>query len=287
MPSAAELVNQVEHLATLPAVYLRVKAVVEDPRSSIQALAEVISSDPALTARLLRVVNSVHFGLMRRVDSVSHAISILGMLQLHDLVLATSVATVFKGMQPAHMDMARYWRQSLLRGLVAQAAAETGQVMPAQRLFLEGLLADIGHLVMYQTVPELAERALMRAEAERRPLHDLEQEVVGCYYAKVGARLLEHWQLPQHFTEAIAAQVHPTMTCDDCAQEACILHFARVVVDGMNRKLDDEETIRQIDPFVWERTALVPDHIATIRATAESHLESVQAMFFPEYRVAA
>jgi HD-like signal output (HDOD) protein len=287
MPSEAELVDKVEQLATLPAVYLRVRAVAEDPRSSTQDLAEVLSSDPALTARLLRVVNSVHFGLMRRVDSVSHAVSILGMLQLHDLVLATSVATVFKGIRPTHMDMARYWRQSVLRALVAQGAAETGQVQPAQRLFLEGLLADIGHLVMYQTVPELAERAMMRAEAEGRPLHDLEMEVVGCYYAKVGARLLEHWQLPQHLIEAIAAQVHPSMTCDDCAAEACILHFARVVVDGMVRKLDDEAIAQQIDPFVWERTRLDPASIGPIRSTAESHLEAVQAMFFPDLRAAA
>lgn len=287
MPSVEELVSQVDKLVTLPAVYLRVRSIVDDPRSSTHDLAQAMSTDPALTARLLRVVNSVHFGLMRRVETVTHAISILGLQQLHDLVLATSVASAFRGMQPTRMDMPRYWRQSVLRGLVAQGAAEARHVQPAQRLFVEGLLADIGHLVMYQTVPELAERAMMRAEAERRPLPELETEVVGCHYAELGARLLENWRLPQRFADAIAAQIQPDLTCDDCTMEASLLHFARVVVDGVARKLDDQDIAGQVDPFVWQRTGLEATSIGPIRRTAEEHLGQVLAMFFPEFLAAA
>jgi HD-like signal output (HDOD) protein len=287
MPTAEDLVSQVDKLVTLPAVYLRVRSIVDDPRSSTQDMAQAISTDPALAARLLRVVNSVHFGLMRRVETVAHAISILGLQQLHDLVLATSVATAFRGIRPAHMDMLRYWRQSVLRGLLAQGAAETCQVQPAQRLFLEGLLADVGHLVMYQGVPDLAERALMRAEAERRPLHDVELEVIGCDYAEVGAKLLEKWRLPQRFADAIAGQILPALVADENAVEASLLHFARVVADGMARKMDDDAVTRQIDPFVWQRTGLDASSLMSIRRAAEGHLAEVMAMFFPEYLAAA
>lgn len=287
MPTAEQLVSQVDKLVTLPAVYLRVRALVDDPRSSTQDLAQTLATDPALTARLLRVVNSVHFGLMRRVESVTYAVSILGLQQLHDLVLATSVAAAFRGIRPAHMDVTRYWRQSVLRGMVAQGVAETCHVQPAQSLFLEGLLADIGHLVMYQVVPNLAERAMMRAEAECRPLHELEREVIGCDYAEVGAELLERWQLPQRFADAIAAQILPALTCDEGTMESSILHFARVLVDGMARNLDDTEIAGQVDRFVWQRTGLNHDSIAPIRRAAEEHLAEVMAMFFPEMQAAA
>lgn len=287
MPTAEELVARVDRLYTLPVVYLRVKAVVEDPRSSAQDLTQVVSADPALTARLLRVVNSVHYGLMRRVDTVASAVTILGMQQLHDLVLATSMATVFQGIRPAHMDMARFWRQSVLRGVVAKAAAETGQVMPAQRLFVLGLLADIGHLVMYQAVPEASERALLRAEQEMRPLHEVEKEVIGCHYAEVGAQLMRKWQLPEQFVETIAAQIHPYMTCDDCSLDAAILQFSWAVADGMARNLDDSAISQRVDPFVWQRTRLEARSIGPIRAAAEAHYAEVLMLIFPELQAAA
>jgi len=287
MPKAAEVVSQVNHLATLPAVYLRVRSVVDDPRSSVQELAQVISADPALSARILRLVNSVRFGLMRRVDSVANAVSILGMQPLHDLVLASSVASSFRGLRPARMDMARFWRHSVLRGLVAQEAADVCRILRSQRLFVAGLLADIGHLVMYQTVPELAERALLRADHERRPLHEVEAEVVGCHYAEVGSVFCDQWQLPLPFVEAIGGQIHPDLTSEEFAEEAAILHFARVVVEGMVAKQADENIACRIDPFVWQRTRLTAGAIAAIREAAEDNLAEMTAMFFPEYRAVA
>jgi HD-like signal output (HDOD) protein len=287
MPTVAEIVGQTDRLVTLPAVYLRVRTVVDDPRSSVQELAQVIAADPALTARLLKVVNSVRFGLMRRVDSVASAVSILGMQPLHDLVLAASVASAFRGIRPANMDMPRFWRQSVLRGLVAQEAAEACRILKVQRLFVAGLLADIGHLVMYQGVPELAERALLRAQREQRALHEVEAEVVGCHYAEVGGAFCEKWQLPRQITEAIAAQVHPDLTAEEFGEEAAILHFARVVVDGMAAKHDDADVADRIDPFVWRRTRLNAQGIVPIRETAENHFAEVMSTFFPELRVAA
>lgn len=287
MPKAAELVSQVDRLVTLPVVYLRVRAVVEDPRSSVQDLAQVISTDPALTARLLRLVNSARFGLMRRVDSVANAVSILGMQPLHDLVLATSVASAFKGITPGRMDLARFWRQSVLRGLAAQEAAEVCRILRSQRLFVGGLLADVGHLVMYQVVPDLAERALLRAERERRPLHEVETELVGCNYAEVGSAFCDQWQLPQPFVEAIGAQIHPDLTAAEFAEEAAILHFARVLVDGMAAKSADTDIAGRIDPFVWQRTRLTASGIAVIRGMAEDGFSEMMGMFFPEYRAAA
>jgi HD-like signal output (HDOD) protein len=287
MPSAEQLVQRIDRLVSLPAVYLRVRGIVEDPRSSMQDLGQALSTDPALVARLLRVVNSVHFGLMRRVETVTHAISILGVQPLHDLVLATSVASAFRGMRPAHMDVARYWRQSVLRGLLAQGLAEAHHIRPAQRLFLEGLLADIGHLVLYQTEPELAERAILRAECEQRPLHELEFELIGCDYADAGATLLEAWHLPDCFAEAVANQIQPSLACDERATEAAILHVARVMADAMARKLDDAALLERIDPYVWQRTGLKSDSLVGVRRVAEEQLADVLVMFFPEYLAAA
>lgn len=287
MHTAEDLVSGVGNLASLPAVYQQVKEIVDDPNSSVMDLSKVVSADPALTARLLHVVNSVYFGLMSRVETVSHACSLLGMLQVHDIVLATSITAVFKGIRPSHMDMTRYWSNSVMRGLIARTAAETCDTSYSERLFVEGLLADIGHLVMYQTVPQEAERALLRAQAEGRALHRVEKEMIGCSYAEVGAALTAKWKLPERFSAAIEFQVNPAQAGELYGFEAALLHLALVMVEGMNRSLENEKIARAVDPYVWQVTDLKPASVASIRTVAEMNHAEVVALFFPGLKVAA
>lgn len=281
MRTAHDLVSGIDNLATLPAVYLQVREIVDDPDSAIVDLAKVVSADPGLTARLLHVVNSVYFGLMSRVETVSHAVSLLGMQQVHDIVLATSISAVFRGMRAASMDMSRFWSNSVLRGLIARTAAENSGTRDVERLFVEGLLADIGHLVLYQTLPQEAERALMRAKVEDRPLHELEREIIGCHYADVGAALVAKWKLPERFSFAIANQIAPRLADDPYGFEAAMLHIARVLVEGMESGLENEEIAAKVDPYVWQHTGLKPASLAAIRTVAEMNHAEVVTLFFP------
>ncbi len=285
MPSATQLVQGIETLASLPAVYQRVKAVVDNPDSSVADLARVVSSDPGITARVLKVVNSVYFGLMSRVETVSHAVSILGMQQLHDIVLASSLASVFKGIRPADMDMRRFWSDSVLRALFARAAAENRGLREVERVFLEGLLADIGHLVMYLKVPEATARARTEALAGGLALDAVERRLVGCDYAEVGAALASLWKLPKRFAATLADQIHPSLAAEEYAREAALLHLADKVVTGRERQLDDESIVAGVDPFVWQVTRLKPLDIGPIRTVAEMNHAEVVGLFFPHAAV--
>ncbi|MCW5623238.1 MAG: HDOD domain-containing protein [Burkholderiales bacterium] len=158
MRTPGELVASVRHLASLPASFQRVKQVLDDPRGSGTQLAELIACDPGMSAAVLRVVNSAYFGIPGGVETVSHALWVLGMQRVHDIVLATSLATTFRGIPAAQMDMERYWRASVLRSVAARGAARLHGITDLERLLVEGLLADIGHLVMY-LIPALAEQA--------------------------------------------------------------------------------------------------------------------------------
>lgn len=154
MSTPQELVACVEKLASLPAVYHRIRDLLDDPDSSMFELAEAVSSDTAITARVLRVVNSVLYGFPGKVETVSRAVNLMGMQQVHDLVLSTLVVAAFSGIRPARMHMGRFWSDSVLRGLAARAAARQLGMGDPERMFVEGLLADIGHLVMFQVAPK-------------------------------------------------------------------------------------------------------------------------------------
>lgn len=284
MTTANDMVAGIDQLASLPAVYHQVRAVLDNPDSSINDLSGVVAADASLTVRLLHVVNSVYFGLMSRVDTVSRAVSVLGMQQVHDIVLASSVSTMFKGMNPASMNMTRFWSNSVMRALTARTGAEMARLGDLERFFVSGLLADLGHLVMYQVEPKLAEQAQKQSELVGTPLDEIERSLLGCDYAQVGAALMTKWNLPPRLSSAIEGQIHPASTDETFRGDAAFLNLARIMTDGMERKQDNDVITSLVDESVWQLTELKPANVATIRLIAEMNHAEVVSLFFPQLR---
>ena len=115
MSTPQELVACVERLASLPAVYHRIRALLDDPDSSVQDLANAVSSDAGITARVLRAVNSVLYGFPGKIETVARAVNMMGMQQVHDLVLNTSGIGAFSGIRTARMPMVPFWKNCVCR----------------------------------------------------------------------------------------------------------------------------------------------------------------------------
>ena len=281
MHSAQELAAHVGALASLPSVYLRIREQLDAPDSSLTEVARLVEADPALTARLLRVVNSALYGYGGNIESVQRAINILGLQQVHDLVLAMSLGSTFAGIAPQHMDMARFWRGCVLCGLAAREIGRGCGLPTAERLFVIGLLADLGHLVMYQTVPALAEQAQLSAEASGEPLDSAECRIIGCDHAELGATLLHHWQLPPVFVQIVGAQINPRLARDN-AYEAAIVHVATHIVRADRLGETSEAAAARIDPVIWSQLAMSPESLGRIRGDAELNVAGYVALLFPK-----
>jgi len=280
--TAQELALRTTELVTLPAIYHRVKQVFDDPEGSVLDLAKVVVADPGITMRVLRVVNSVFYGFPGKVETMSRAVSVLGMQQVHDIVLATTVTAVFSGMRPERMDVARFWRASAMRGLLSRAAAKSCGLLDAERLFVGGLLADIGHMVMYMHVPQLAEQALVESRTTGIAPEVIERDLIGCDYAEVGGALLREWKLPNSFAVAIAAQIDPIHGAPH-EFEASLLHLARCAVGYDAELIDSARIVATVSPAVWCLTRLEPQPFEGACAEASSSLAAVMGLFFPEY----
>ena len=116
----------------------------EDPNTTANDLGRVIGRDTGLTARLLKIVNSAFYGFQSRIETVSRAVTIIGMRELRGLVLAASAIEAFSKVPNKVLNMANFWRHSVYCGVVAQLLAERSNVLHAERLFVAGLLHDIG-----------------------------------------------------------------------------------------------------------------------------------------------
>ncbi|MDR3212632.1 MAG: HDOD domain-containing protein [Azoarcus sp.] len=283
MYSAPELASNIESLAALPTVYYRVREQLESPDGSIAKVARLVETDPALTTGVLKLVNSAFYGFCRKIESVERAIPILGLYQTHELVLAISVSSAFAGIRPQNMDMKQFWQGSMMTALAARELAHATCNPASERLFVIGLLADIGHLVMYLTVPDLAISAQNAADAGCEPLHEAERRIVGCDFAEAGAALMDNWNLPPSFAEIIGAQISPQLAGDH-APEAEALHVAHTISNADRHNEPSDTALARIAPHIWINLGLAPDSFTRVRAFAEMNLSACTAMFFPQHQ---
>jgi HD-like signal output (HDOD) protein len=276
-----ELLSSTTKMYSMPDVYFRVKALVDDPDSVMADLARVIGTDPGLTARLLKLANSAVFGMSARVDTVSKAVNLLGMQQVHDLVLATSITQTFAHVSSTVMDMPHFWRRSVHCGVLARVLASACNVLDGERLFVAGLLHDLGHLIMYQGVPELAQAALLQAEREEMPLFRVERGLLGFDYAQVGAALMRAWKLPRGLEEAVELHPEPARA-ESYAREVSLVHIAAHLAasayhDGQPASTDEAA----IDPVVWGITGLNPADLAPLQEAANRQFAEVAGLIMP------
>ena len=261
MMTPAELVADTVKLVSLPAVYLRAREMMADPHVPLRRVGEVIASDPAMTARLLRIANSAYFGFAARIETAVRAVTILGTQQVHDLLLATSLATAFSDTDSDVLDVEEFWRDSMRCALAARLIAARCNVLDSERLFVEGLLHDIGHLVMFDKLPALTREAMVQARHEGTPLHRVERDLLGFDYAEAGAVLLAAWNLPDGLCEAVRWHVEPKMA-ENFALEAAIVHIARALTRAAP---EDESPLAGVSPEAWEVTRLGPERVIALR----------------------
>lgn len=278
MVTAEEIVSESIKLISLPQVYTQVKQVIEDEHGSIKDLAEYIIYDPALTAQILKTANSVLWAPRYQIETICRALEVLGMRHVHDLVLAISVTEVFKNLNTEHINFLKFWKKSVFNAVTASAISKRGELIDLQRPFVEALLSDIGHMVLYHKEPVLAQKAHDLAKGDANQLVTFEKELIGCDYAEVGSQLATRWDLPECFADTIKNQNHPENSKNHLLESA-ILHIATRLTNKEfeNEGLDLSETI---NTSVWTITELSEDCLPEVQIEAQQNSAAAFSMFF-------
>ena len=278
-----ELISQTTELVSLPDIYVRIKAVIYDPNSTMTDVADVLSHDPAICARMLKVANSAFFSVPSKVETVKAAIRLLGTQQVHDLVLAATITKTFPDIPGNLISMEDFWINSLRCGLLARLLAEQCNSRDGERFFLASLLHDMGHLIMYQTVPEESQEALITARQDNKPLYMVERDIVGCDYGQVGSQLMQSWNFPENWVQAVRYHNDPA-DAQDFSFEASIMHLSVRMKDMDSAAEAPVRDLTMIDAIAWEATGLSEDMVEPLLVKADEQLESAVETFFPEYR---
>ncbi len=218
-----EVIKTAGNLLTLPDICLQLKRVVDDPNSSSSDFAALIIKDQALTARLLKLVNSSIYSFPRKISQVSEAITLIGTTQLYNLALATTAATIIRTAGGSHIELKTLWKQAVYTAILTQA------VYPADAkdndsLFIAGLLCNIGTLVVVEYSPEIAMSAIGVTNSGQYPWQR-EKEVFGFTVAEVSGSLLDAWNLPEEIVEPVRFQHQPDKKSAHF-RTSCALHIA-------------------------------------------------------------
>jgi HD-like signal output (HDOD) protein len=252
----------------------------DDPNSTMDDLAEVLKLDPAISARLLRIVNGPLYGFPKQIDTISRAVNIAGMQAVSDLVTATTIGRTFSGMPIQLMDVPMFWRKSVLCALLAGKIAKSCGIEDSERFFIEGLLRDIGHLVLYQTIPQRAQSALIEAGYLGTSLAEVEQSNIGCDFAEVGAELIRSWGMPVQIEQAIRCQLSPN-DAGEFIIHASIVHLAGIVADYEELELSRRPATLPFSPYAVTATGFMPANLSALLANARAKLQETLALIHP------
>lgn len=277
---ARALVAEATKLFSLPDIYFQLSEMINDPRFSLTDIGKVIAKDPALSARLLRVVNSPFYGFQSRIDTISRAIAVVGVDDLYHLVVATCVVDSFGKIPCELVDMTAFWMRSIHCGVVSRLLAKQSMVLHSERLFLAGLLHDIGSLVLYQKMPDESLKVLLATRRDRRLLADFEREIIGFTHADVARELIKSWGLPESLYEAIGCYLHP-----ESAQvhklDAYLLNLAARLVDGSQRGVPVEETAAEFPEHAFAVVRLNREQLVSVMEQAAVEFSEMFELMAP------
>lgn len=275
--SPKDMVNKSLELVSAPTTYTQLNALLNDPDSGIDDISAVINRDPALTTRLLKIVNSPYYGFPSQINTISRAITIVGTRELTHLVLATSVINAFNGIPTDLMNMQTFWRHSLACAITAKYLAESLELPQSEQYFIAGLLHNIGSLVLYQSLPELAREAINSAKYGHEALHQAEHRLIGFDHGEVGATLVQAWRLPASLTHVTRYHHQPSATQRD-QMAVDVVHIADILVSSVPFGHSGDMHVPPLDPEAWQRLACAETEIVSIVNRVHEQLEALSAL---------
>lgn len=280
MDAMIRKIRKAARMISLPEIYFQLKALLDDPDFTMAEVALLVGRDPGMATRFLRVVNSPLNRRAVKIETVGHAVSMLGSRQIHDIVLCASISAAFDGVLTEVMSMRQFWERSVYCAVTTRQLALECEDMESERLFLIGLLHDIGHLFIYLGIPERAQRAILQAREQERPLYLVERELLGFDYAYIAGLMMREWSLPKSLRVPIAFHPAPG-SADQFESETALLHLASLLVQADLEAGVFGEGAFVANPAAWKLTGLTEEQCLNARQAASEQFGEVAESIFP------
>lgn len=194
------LIMTASDLPTIPVVATKVMQLIESENATADEIAKVVSSDPAVAARVLKISNSSFYGCQRQIQTLSHAIMVLGFSTLKSLVVAASVKQVYK---PYGLTEKMLWEHSFGAGLAARIIANESRIVNEEEAFLGGLFHDIGKIIMNTMDSQKFQSVMQKCYNDEISFADAERQSYPFTHSEVGGLVIKKWNFPDILMNAV------------------------------------------------------------------------------------
>jgi len=249
-----KIVQKELKLPEIPTIVFELNEILSDPLSTADNLAQVVSKSPSLAAALLRIVNSSFYSFTSKIDTISRAVTIIGTREISSLAIAVCTISFFKKIPREILDMHSFLKHSIACGLISRMLAANRNIPQTERLFVAGLLHDIGRVIIYTYFPDQAKALLYQCITLKKMLHKEENTFLGCSHTDISRFLLQDWNFPAELEDSIFYHHNP-MSADNPVQ-AAIVHLSDIIVNGLGIGSSGEKYVPPLDIHAWEHLKL-------------------------------
>jgi putative nucleotidyltransferase with HDIG domain len=273
--SLSDLVAQVKDLPPMPAVIMKAMEAAQDPDVPIRTLQLLISQDQALSAKILRIVNSAMFALRREVSTVSHAVSVLGINTVKSVIMAASVERVFQSSKDlgAKLMSDHSWGTAL----AARAIAKRTNYENVEEALICGLMHDIGKPVMMQNLKARYSEIASEVYKGTTNFHQQELLAFGFSHAHAGALLARKWNFPPQLAEAVGYHHNP-ISAPVHKQLACIINLGNLMMISHGIGFEKSKNMILENQPSAEFLKLNGPVLATISSEVEATMQATAAL---------
>jgi putative nucleotidyltransferase with HDIG domain len=256
-------VERIEMLPTVPDVIKRLAVIIGNPKISLSEISSFISSDPALTSRILKMVNSAIFGFPGRISSVTHAVTLLGFNVIKGLLMGVTVLDLMETV------MIGLREHSIGCAIAARTIAGLKGLKNTEDVSVAGLLHDLGKVILLLQFPQDYKVVMETTEKKGMLIFDAEKAHFSETHAAVGLWLAEKWQFPKHLSDVIAFHHKPALA-KNAPVETAIVHLADILVRAVGFGYAGDAFVPAVAPASFEQLNLSEEEIREVLRNIES-----------------
>ena len=264
-----EKIENINALPTIPKVLKKILRVIENPRISLNEISNFVVADPALTTKVLKMVNSPIYGFPGRISSVNQAVILLGLTVVKGLLLGVSV---FDLMQKTMIGL---WEHSLGTAIVSRLIAQKKGLKEPDEASVSGLLHDIGKVLLILQYPQEYEKAMSESEDTSLTIHESEKIFFSTTHASVGSWMAQKWRFPANLVEVIEYHHKPHLA-KVAPVDTAIVHFSDVLMRARGFGFAGDNYLMPVNPKVWEFLSFSEGDIKEILAEAEDSFQMTE-----------
>lgn len=272
------LLNDRLKLPALPTIFSEINEAIQNPRFSGKDIADIVSKDPSLSATLLKIVNSAYYGFSEKVESIQFAAMALGTRQVGALALGITVVNYFKGISDKRINMQSFWRHSVACAITARTLAAHIKGVVPERVFIGGMLHDIGRLVLLNAFPDDYNQLFSASRSPGVFLYQMEPAVFGCTHARFGGMLAETWNFSAGISKLI--QHHH----DDFKAlppiEIAIVYFSNWLVSAVGIGFSGEDELPALNIKAWKAMVISKSLLESIVKQVDRQVVETVKFFY-------